>query len=133
MVWYGGNEKPECSHDLIHSSLSVHGIASEPIMLLILPIFLSKISHNFHPLASYSLIIPMVAITYYSILFLKFDCVTCKNCIILWHLINEYILVWMIKMDSIINSSYFFLRSYIVAFIFIISLIFDIFHNIHQF
>ena len=46
----------------------------EPIMLLILPIILSRISHNFHPL----FFIYSHTITYYSILFLKFDCVTCK-------------------------------------------------------
>ena len=41
-------------------------------MLLILPIILSRISHNFHQL----FFIYSHAITYYSILFLKFDCVT---------------------------------------------------------
>ena len=46
----------------------------EPIMLLILPIIVGKISHNFHPL----FFIYCHAITYYSILFLKFDYVTCE-------------------------------------------------------
>ena len=43
-------------------------------MLLILPIILSRISYNFHPL----FFIYSHATTYYSILFLKFDCVTHK-------------------------------------------------------
>ena len=43
-------------------------------MLLILPIILSRISHNFHLL----FFIYSHAITYYSILVLKFYCVTCK-------------------------------------------------------
>ena len=46
-------------------------IKPEPIMLLILPIILSRISHPLFFIYSH-------AITYYSILFLKFDCVTCK-------------------------------------------------------
>ena len=46
-----------------------------PIGLLILPIILSRISHNFHTL----FFIYSHAITYYYfILFLKFDCLTCK-------------------------------------------------------
>ena len=44
-------------------------------MLLILPIILSRISHNFHPL----FFIYSHAITYYSILFLKFDSATCRR------------------------------------------------------
>ena len=59
-------------------------------MLLILPIILSRISHNFHPL----FFIYFHAITYYSILFLKFDCVTCK-----------IVYFSTIKIDNIINSS----------------------------
>ena len=45
-------------------------------MLLILPIILSRISHNFHQI--FLSLFYSHAITYYSILFLKFDCVTCK-------------------------------------------------------
>ena len=47
-------------------------------MLLILPIILSRISYNFHPLF-FIYFQSGHAITYYSILFLKFDCVTCKT------------------------------------------------------
>ena len=63
----------------------------EPIMLLVLSIItLSRISHHFHPL--FFICICSHAITYYSILFLKFDCVACKIASI-WQLINECILV----------------------------------------
>ena len=43
-------------------------------MLLTLPIILSRISDDFHPL----FIIPMLSPIILSVLFLKFDCVTFK-------------------------------------------------------
>ena len=55
------------------------GNKPEPIILLILPIFLPEFPTIF---THYSLFIPMLAsyhlASYYSLLFLKFDCVTCK-------------------------------------------------------
>ena len=68
-------------------------IKPEPI---ILPIILSRISHNFHPL----FFIYSHAVTYHSILFLKFDCVKL-------HIAAAKIVYFSaIKIDNIMNSSY---------------------------
>ena len=66
-------------------------------MLLILPIILSRISHNFHPL----FFIYFHAITYYSILVLKFNYVLVKL-----HMAADKIVYFgAIKINNIINSS----------------------------
>ena len=88
-------------------------VKPEPIMLLILPIILSRISHNFHPL----FFIYSHAIIYYS-----------SNLIVSLvklHMAAAKIVYFSaIKIDNIIL----FLILLIVAFIFIIRLMLDLFH-----
>ena len=95
-------------------------------MLLIFPIILSRSSHNFHPLFFiHSYAITYIIINYSSNLIVS---------LVKLHMAAAKIMYFgTIKINNIINSSLFFLRSCIVAFIFIIRLMFDLFHYIHSF